>query len=119
VAPPPPAADGVPDPDVVQEAAATFGLLSATVRLELIWVLAAGESDVGTLAEEVGQTVATVSHHLGKLKSAGLVTARRAGRHQFYAVADPLVVEMVRLAVTHHEELRHTTPAQRRRRRGA
>ena len=117
MAPPPPAADEAPDPDVVQEVAATFGLLSATVRLELLWVLAAGENDVGALAEQVGQTVATVSHHLGKLKAAGLVTARRAGRHQFYAVADPLVIEMVRLAITHHQELRHTTPAQRRRRR--
>lgn len=112
----PASAEGAPDPEVVQEAAATFGLLSATVRLELLWVLGAGESDVGTLAEQIDQTVATVSHHLGKLKAAGLVTARRAGRHQVYAVADPLVVEMVRSAMAHHEELRHTTPAQRRRR---
>lgn len=116
MAPPTPLGEGAPDADVIQEAAATFGLLSATVRLELLWALAAGESDVGTLAEQVGQTVATVSHHLGKLKMSGLVTARRAGRHQFYAVADPLVIEMVRLAVAHHEDLRHTTPAERRRR---
>jgi DNA-binding transcriptional ArsR family regulator len=104
------------DPEVIQDTAAMFGLLSATVRLELLWVLAAGESDVGTLADQVGQTVATVSHHLGKLKLAGLVSARRAGRHQFYAVDDPHVIEMVRLALAHHLELRHTTPADRRRR---
>lgn len=117
MAPPTASLGDGPDPAVIQEAAATFGLLSATVRLELLWVLAPGESDVGTLADQVGQTVPTVSHHLGKLKAAGLVTARRAGRHQFYAVADPLVIEMVRLAVAHQEELRHTTPAQRHRRR--
>lgn len=116
MAPPPGSADDAPDPEVIQDAAATFGLLAATVRLELLWVLADGENDVGTLADQVGQTVATVSHHLGKLKLAGLVSARRAGRHQFYALADPHVVEMVRLAVAHHEDLRHTTPAQRRRR---
>ncbi len=115
--PPPSPAGGGLDPEVVEDAAATFGLLAATVRLELLWVLAAGESDVGTLAGEVGQTVATVSHHLGKLKMAGLVSARRAGRHQFYAVDDPLVIQMLQLAVAHQEELRHTTPAQRRRRR--
>ena len=109
-------ADGVPDPGVIQDAAATFGQLSATVRLELLWVLAAGESDVGTLADQVGQPVATVSHHLVKLKLAGVVTARRAGRHQVYAIEDPLVIEMVRLAVEHQEELRQTTPAQQRRR---
>ena len=105
------------DPEVIQDAAATFGLLSATVRLELLCALAAGESDVGTLAHRVGQSVATVSHHLGKLKMAGLVSARRAGRHQFYAVDDPYVIDMVGLAVAHHEKLRHSTPAQRRRRR--
>jgi DNA-binding transcriptional ArsR family regulator len=116
MAPRPTSAGDGPDPEVIQDAAATFGLLAATVRLELLWVLADGESDVGTLADRVGQTVATVSHHLGKLKLAGLVSARRAGRHQVYAVDDPHVVEMVRLAVAHHEELRHTAPAQRRRR---
>ena len=116
MAPPPRSVGGAPEPEVIQDAAATFGLLSATVRLELLCALAAGESDVGTLADQVGQSVATVSHHLGKLKLAGLVSARRAGRHQFYAVDDPYVIEMVDLAVAHHEKLRHTTPAQRPRR---
>ena len=116
MAPPPRSADAAPDPEVIQDAAATFGLLSATVRLELLCVLAAGESDVGTLADQVGQSVATVSHHLGKLKLAGLVSARRMGRHQFYAVDDPHVIAMVHLALAHHEDLLHTTPARRRRR---
>ena len=116
MASPPGRADGAPNPEAIQDAAATFGLLSATVRLELLCALAVGESDVGTLAEQVGQSVATVSHHLGKLKVAALVSARRAGRHQFYAVDDPHVIEMLDLAIAHHEKLRHTTPAQRRRR---
>jgi DNA-binding transcriptional ArsR family regulator len=106
-----------PDPAVIQDAAGTFGLLAATVRVELVWLLAGGERDVGTLAELTGQSVATVSHHLGKLRLAGLVSARREGKHQVYAVDDPHVVDLVRGAVAHHEELRQTTPAQRRRRR--
>jgi DNA-binding transcriptional ArsR family regulator len=116
MAPPPRPVDGAPELEVIQDAAAMFGLLSATVRLELLCALAARESDVGTLADQVGQSVATVSHHLGKLKLAGLVSARRAGRHQFYAVHDPHVIEMVNLAVAHHEKLRQTTPAHQRRR---
>lgn len=102
---------------MVQDGAGTFGLLSATVRLELVWLLAAGERDVGTLAEQTGQSVATVSHHLGKLKLAGLVSARRDGKYRIYAVNDPHVVDLVRAAVAHHEHLRHTAPAQRGRRR--
>lgn len=86
-------------PELLQEVAGTFGMLSATARLQIVWLLAAGERDVGTLAAEVGQTVATVSQHLAKLKLAGLVRARREGRRQVYLVANPQVVELVRLAV--------------------
>lgn len=96
----------VPEPlpvDLLQETAATFGLLSATVRLQILWLLASGECDVGTLAEATGQSVATVSHHLGKLKLAGLVRARREGKHQVYFVDDPNVGELVNLAVAHHQ----------------
>lgn len=110
-----------PDPpsaQLLQETAGTFGMLSSTVRLHLVWLLADGERDVGTLAEEVGQSVPTVSHHLAKLKLAGLVHARREGKRQVYVVDDPHLVDIVRLAVEHHREL--VEPASRRRRsRGA
>jgi DNA-binding transcriptional ArsR family regulator len=105
--------------ELLQDAAATFGLLSATVRLHILWLLASGERDVGTLAEELGQSVATVSHHLGKLKLAGLVRARRAGKHQIYLADDPHVVEIVQLAVRHHQELYRGSGPSRRRSRGA
>ena len=88
--------------DLLQRTAATFGMLSATARLHIVWLLAAGERDVGTLAGELGQSVATVSHHLAKLKLAGLVRARRDGKRQIYLVDDPQVVEIVKLAVQHH-----------------
>ncbi|HEX4253088.1 MAG TPA: metalloregulator ArsR/SmtB family transcription factor, partial [Pseudonocardia sp.] len=93
------------EPDVLQQTAATFGMLSGTVRLHLVWLLASGERDVGTLADEVGQSVATVSHHLGKLKLAGLVRSRREGKRQVYLVDDPHLVKIVRLAVEHHRVL--------------
>ncbi|MBW8482409.1 metalloregulator ArsR/SmtB family transcription factor [Actinomadura sp. PM05-2] len=86
---------------MLQEAAGRFGMLAATTRLHIVWVLAYGEQDVGTLAERVGGTVAAVSQHLAKLKLAGLVRARRQGRHQFYAVADPHLAAMVRQTVAH------------------
>jgi len=76
-----------------------FALLSATVRLHILWLLASGDRDVGTLADETGQSVATVSHHLSKLKLAGLVRARRVGKRQVYVVADTLVVAVVRLVI--------------------
>ena len=63
--------------------------------------------EMETLADVVGESVATVSHHLGKLKLAGLVTARRAGKHQIYAVHDRHVVELVREAIAHHHDRHH------------
>jgi DNA-binding transcriptional ArsR family regulator len=80
---------------VLQDAASMFGLLAATVRLHLLWVLASGEQDVGTLAEATGQSLATVSHHLGKLKLAGLVRARRDGKRQVYVLEDSMVKDVV------------------------
>jgi DNA-binding transcriptional ArsR family regulator len=76
-----------------------FALLSATVRLHILWLLASGDTDVGTLADKTGQSLATVSHHLSKLKLAGLVRARRQGKRQVYVVADAHVIEVVRLAI--------------------
>ncbi|MFJ9782717.1 ArsR/SmtB family transcription factor [Amycolatopsis sp. NPDC101161] len=115
--PAPPDPDALP-PDLLQDAATTFGLLSATVRLHLLWLLAQGDRDVGTLADETGQSVATVSHHLGKLKLAGLVRARRHGKHQIHSIDDPQVAGIVQLAIRHHQELR-TGSSRARRTRGA
>jgi DNA-binding transcriptional ArsR family regulator len=39
----------------------------------------------GDIAEAVGATPSTLSHHLGLLERAGLATSRRAGRMLFYA----------------------------------
>lgn len=79
----------------LRAAADTFALLSTPTRLHLAWLLARHEYDVGTLAEHTGATVAAVSQHLAKLRIAGLVTARREGRRQIYAVEDPHVLTLV------------------------
>jgi DNA-binding transcriptional ArsR family regulator len=76
-----------------------FALLSATVRLHILWELTHDDCDVGTLAATTGQSIATVSHHLSKLKLAGVVRAHRQGKRMVYVIADPHVVEVVRLAI--------------------
>jgi DNA-binding transcriptional ArsR family regulator len=88
-----------PPADVLQEAAAAFGLLASPARLHIVWVLAQGECDVSGLAERVGGALPAVSQHLAKLKLAGLVRSRREGRRQVYLVDDPDVVTIVRLMV--------------------
>ena len=96
----------MPEAGVIDEAAHTFSMLASPPRLQLLWVLAQHERDVTQLTELVGGSGPSVSQHLAKLRLAGLVSARRMGKHQFYRVDDPHVVELVRQAVDHHEELR-------------
>jgi DNA-binding transcriptional ArsR family regulator len=100
---------------VLQDTAAVFGLLSTPVRVHIVWLLANGDRDVGTLAEETGQSLATVSHHLGKLKLAGLVRAVSRGRHRVYVVDYANLVELVRAAVANHVD---SQPVKRSRRSG-
>lgn len=94
-------------PELLQNAAARFGLLASTMRLHIVWVLAHGERDVGSLADEVGGSVQAVSQHLAKLKLSGLVRSRREGRRHVYLADDPHLVTIVRLGV---EQLRQASP---------
>jgi DNA-binding transcriptional ArsR family regulator len=103
---PAPSLAGTPLEDgLLQDAAATFGILAATARLQIVWLLADAERDVSTLAREIGQSISAVSQHLAKLKLAGLVRVRRDGRRSIYIVDDPHLVDIVQLAVSHHDEL--------------
>ena len=81
-----------------------FALLSASVRLHILWELSYGGRDVGTLAATTGQSLATVSHHLSKLKLAGVVEARRKGKRMVYGIADPRAVAVVRLVINERLE---------------
>ena len=55
-------------------------------RLALMWQLYREEHTVGDLAERVELSEPTVSHHLSKLREAGLVNLRMAGNQRFYRV---------------------------------
>lgn len=76
-------------------AASTFALLSSPVRLHLVWLAAQSADDVGTLAQQVGVSVASASQHLAKLRLAGVVTTRTSGRHHIYTVEDPHILTLI------------------------
>jgi DNA-binding transcriptional ArsR family regulator len=86
-------------PQLLQDAAARFGLLASTMRLHILWLLAHGEMDVGGLADEVGGSLQAVSQQLAKLKLAGLVRSRREGRRQVYVADDPQLVMILQVAI--------------------
>jgi biotin operon repressor len=76
-------------------------------RLALLRLLAQGERTVGDLAQQVGLGEPTVSHHLTRLREAGLVTLRMAGSQRFYRVNETGLARFKRLAA----EVEKTAPA--------
>jgi DNA-binding transcriptional ArsR family regulator len=92
--------------DDFSQASDTFALLASPVRVRLLWLLSEDACDVGHLADRLGVSVATASHHLGRMRLAGLVSARSEGRRQVYSLDDPHVVSLVIEAVDHHADLR-------------
>ncbi len=61
-----------------------FRLLSDKTRLSLLLILAKGERNVTSLCEELRLPQPTVSHHLGLLRTGGLLVSRRAGKQIYY-----------------------------------
>ena len=69
--------------DLVQ----VFKLLSDETRLRILLYLAReGELHVTALCDKLEQSQPAVSHHLALLRVAGLIEARRDGKHNFYSV---------------------------------
>ena len=66
-------------------------ILSDPTRLRVLGLLRDGEMNVTTLCRRLHLPQPTVSHHLGLLRSAGLVGNRRAGKQVFYCLSQPAV----------------------------
>ncbi|GAB3057735.1 ArsR/SmtB family transcription factor [Sediminivirga luteola] len=57
-------------------------------RRAILRAIRAGPQPVGAIAEQVGLSQQTTSHHLGVLRKAGLATGHREGTRHLFAV-DP------------------------------
>jgi ArsR family transcriptional regulator len=80
-----------------QKSAAVARALSDPKRLCVLETLVDGERSVSELSREVRCQVPNMSQHLGVLRSAGLVNARREGTTIYYSLSDPRVIEAYRL----------------------
>ena len=64
-----------------------FQMLADASRLKILLTLARdGELHVSALRDQLGQSQPAVSHHLSLLRSRRLVSCRRDGKNNFYAV---------------------------------
>lgn len=86
-----PAADSTAFPELPSELerdlVQVFKLLSDETRLRiLMYLVRHRELHVSALCGKLGQSQPAVSHHLALLRVAGLIEARRDGKHNFYSV---------------------------------
>jgi len=70
----------VDPPDELRSLRLVHKALADVNRLRIVQRLAEGEATVSELIERIGLSQPLVSWHLGRLRSAGLVQTRRAGR---------------------------------------
>jgi DNA-binding transcriptional ArsR family regulator len=70
----------VDQPDDLREIRIFHKALADVNRLRIVRRLADGPASVGDLIDHVGLSQPLVSHHLRRLREAGLVVSRRAGR---------------------------------------
>jgi DNA-binding transcriptional ArsR family regulator len=101
------AAQIVEEPTGQEIAAAvrTLKLLADETRLRIIWNLQHGEHSVNELADHLAMQAAAVSHHLARLRQAGVVATRRDGNRIYYAARDDHVEALVQQALCHAEHL--------------
>ena len=90
--------------EVLERAAAILRAAGEPGRLRLLELLAPGERCVTELAELSGDSLPTVSARLRVLRGERLLARRREGKHQFYALADRHVAELVQGVLEHAGE---------------
>jgi len=76
-----------------------FAALAHPVRIRLLEVLVAGgETSVQELQRHLGIDQPIVSQQLARLRASGIVRARKSGSSTWYAVADPMIDDLLKVA---------------------
>lgn len=83
-----------------------FKVLADETRMKIAFSLCdEDELCVCDVANIIGSSMATASHHLRTLKQLGLAKYRKEGKLVFYSLEDNHVRQLVQLASTHSQEL--------------
>jgi DNA-binding transcriptional ArsR family regulator len=78
-----------------------FQALSDLTRVKVIFALTHGERSVNEIAVMVGASPSSVSHHLRRLRDAGLVEFHRHGNQIFYSIEDVHIAAILEEAQHH------------------
>lgn len=79
-----------------------FKALSDDTRIKIAYALSEeDELCVCDVANIVGSTTATASHHLRLLRNLGLAKYRKEGKLVFYSLDDDHMRQLIQIAITH------------------
>ncbi len=88
------------------EVAKIFKALSDDTRIKIAYALSLeDELCVCDVANIVGATTATTSHHLRLLKNLGLANYRKEGKLVYYSLDDDHVKQLIQVAFAHQKEV--------------
>lgn len=91
--------------DDVEVLSAFFKALSDPSRLNIVILLLQNKNlSVGEIAEKTSMSISAVSHQLATLRMRKLVSVKRDGVKNFYALNDDHVSKVIELAIEHIKE---------------
>ena len=93
----------LPSEPEMQNVIQIFQALSDLTRVKVIFALTQGERSVNEIATIAGASPSSVSHHLRRLRDAGLVEYHRHGNQIFYSIEDIHIAAILEEA-QHHTE---------------
>lgn len=93
------------DVEEAQGVTKTLKALADETRLKIVLALYKGEElCVCDVANIVGSTVATASHHLRLLRNIGVASYRKEGKLAFYSLSDEHIKQLIHVMFTKKEE---------------
>jgi len=91
----------------ISSVAQLFKALADENRAKIAYSLCQdGELCVCDIANIIGSSVATASHHLRTLHKQGVVKYRKEGKLAFYSLDDEHIKQLVLIALAHKEEVK-------------
>jgi DNA-binding transcriptional ArsR family regulator len=90
------------DEPEIHEITTIFKALADESRLRIILTLTHREKlCVSDIANLLGMSISSVSHHISKLEYLGFVEHQRIGKHVYHTLSDKCIVDILRRAKTH------------------
>lgn len=77
-----------------------FKALNDPARREILKMLKTKDMNAGEIAAQFNMTAPSISHHLDKLKRAGLVTTIKQGQFVLYSINTTIVDDLLQYILT-------------------